>query len=82
MRPEMQQFNHFAGADGQLMHQTQIGLDATHRQVQHQGQKGHLAGNTRADPTLPEDLSGQVELRAAPAISTGTDGGSSITWRR
>jgi hypothetical protein len=62
----MQQFDHFAGTDGQLMDQPQIGLDATHRQPQHQSQKGHQAGNACADTALTEDLSGQVELRAAP----------------
>src|SRR5215217_4797163 len=65
----MQQFNHFAGADGQLMNQPQIGLDAAHRQAQRQGQKRHQAGNARADPALPEDLSAQVKLRAAPGVA-------------
>ena len=68
----MQQRDDFTRTERQLMHQAQISLDTAHRQAQHQGEKGHQAGNSRADSALPEDLSSQVKLRAAPAPTVWT----------
>ncbi len=68
----MQQFNNFTDADSQLVQRAQGDVNTAHRDAQHQGEGGDQAGKPPTDTTLTNDLPGQVECRATPALAGGT----------
>src|SRR5262249_50329627 len=50
----------------------QVGADAAERQAQGLGEKGKQTSDTDADAALPQHLTTQIQLRAAPALAVRT----------